>query len=145
MFSNFLKNNKNIYFVKIVRNIIFNDAIKLFIFFCYFNLSNIFEKKSFEKSLKYNFDNYLIKTLSKKSFSIKTIYNLSIVKLEILRKYINKSLTKDFIESFKFPTRFPILFVKKSNNILRFCVNYRDLSVIKIKKYYFFSHKQKSQ
>lgn len=73
---------------------------------------------------EHNFDNHAIKILSRKSFSMKLIYNLSIVELKILRKYINKNLIKNYIEFFKFSTQFFILFFQKSNNNLRFCVNY---------------------
>ena len=138
MFSNVSKNDENIFFVNMIKNVIFNDTIKSFIFFCYFKFSNVFEKKNSNKLFKHDFDNYVIKILSKKVFSMNFIYNFSKTELEMLRKYIKKNLKKKFIKFFKFSTKSFILFVKKSNDDLHLCVNYQNLNVITIKNRYFF-------
>ena len=98
MFSNVSKNDKNIFFINMIKNVIFSDIIKLFIFFCYFEFSNVFEKKNSNKFFEHDFDNYVIKIFSKKFFLMNFIYNFSKTEFEILRKYINENLKKKFIK-----------------------------------------------
>lgn len=53
--------------------------------------------------------------------------------LQLIKKYLKKYLTKDFIKlNFAFYSSF-ILFVRKLSDELRFCVNYKKLNTI-IKK-----------
>ena len=143
LFSNVSKNDENIFFVNMIKNVIFNDTIKLFIFFCYFKILNVFEKKNSNEFFEHDFDDYVIKLFSKKFFSMNFIYNFSKTELEMLRKYINENLKKKFIKFFKFSTKSLILFVKKLNDDLRLCVNYWKLNVITIKNRYFFLYKWK--
>jgi hypothetical protein len=61
------------------------------------------------------------------------LYDLSKKELLLIKKYLKKHLDKEFIESsITFYASF-ILFVKKFDDELRFCVDYRKLNVI-IKK-----------
>ena len=54
----------------------------------------------------------------------------------MLKKYLKNNLIKRFIRvSFSLIVSF-VLFVKKSKEDLRFCVNYRDLNVITVKNRY---------
>jgi hypothetical protein len=62
-----------------------------------------------------------------------SLYNLSEEELQLVKKYLKKHLNKRFIESSTASYVSLILFAKKSNEELRFCVNYRKLNVI-IKK-----------
>ncbi len=61
------------------------------------------------------------------------LYNFSKEELLLIKKYLKEHLNKDFIESSIASYASSILFVKKSNDELRFCVNYHKLNVI-IKK-----------
>jgi hypothetical protein len=62
-----------------------------------------------------------------------SLYNHSEEKLLLIKKYLKEHLNKNFIElNTAFYASF-ILFVKKSNDELRFCVDYRKLNAI-IKK-----------
>jgi hypothetical protein len=61
------------------------------------------------------------------------LYNLSKYKLLLIKKYLKENLDKEFIESSTASYVSFILFAKKSNDELRFCVNYRKLNTI-IKK-----------
>ena len=56
------------------------------------------------------------------------IYSLSIPELKALREWLDKSLSKGFIRAFLSPAGAPILFVKKSDNSLRLCVDYYGLN-----------------
>jgi hypothetical protein len=62
-----------------------------------------------------------------------SLYNLSEDELLLIKKYLKKHLNKRFIESSTISYVSFILFVKKSDEELRFCVNYRKLNAI-IKK-----------
>ena len=54
----------------------------------------------------------------------------------MLKAYINKHLVNDFIRSFKSSIDVSILFVRKKNDNLRLCVNYRDLNALIVKNRY---------
>jgi hypothetical protein len=62
-----------------------------------------------------------------------SLYNLSEDELQLIKKYLKEHLDKDFIESNTTFYVSLILFAKKSDEELRFCVNYRKLNAI-IKK-----------
>jgi hypothetical protein len=65
-----------------------------------------------------------------------SLYNLSEEELQLVKKYLKKHLDKDFIESSTASYASSILFAKKSNDELRFCVNYRKLNAITKKNRY---------
>ncbi len=56
------------------------------------------------------------------------LYNLSENELLLIKKYLKKHVDKDFIESSTTLYTSLILFVKKSDKELRFCVNYCKLN-----------------
>jgi hypothetical protein len=60
------------------------------------------------------------------------IYNLSKVELETLHDFIKENLAKGFIERSESPAGAPVLFVKKKDNTLRMCVDYRGLNKITV-------------
>jgi hypothetical protein len=65
-----------------------------------------------------------------------SLYNLSEDELLLIKKYLKEHLNKDFIESSIAFYASSILFAKKSNDELRFCVNYRKLNAITKKNKY---------
>ena len=73
--------------------------------------------------------------LKKKSLH-KSMYFLFENEFKILRVYIDKHLINDFIRFSQFFVETFILFVKKKNDILRLCVNYRNFNVFTIKNKY---------
>ncbi|KAI0999289.1 hypothetical protein K3495_g8906 [Podosphaera aphanis] len=52
---------------------------------------------------------------------------------EALRKYLDQELAKGFIRVSRSSAAALVLFVKKSNGDLRFCIDYRGLNAISIK------------
>jgi hypothetical protein len=52
--------------------------------------------------------------------------------LAALRDYLDENLAKNFIQHSKSPTGAPILFVKKKDDSLRMCVDYRGLNKVTI-------------
>ena len=69
----------------------------------------------------------------------KSLYNLNKIELVILWDYIDTNLLNNFIKSFKLSVRALILFIKKKDNTLRLCVNYRGLNLVIIKNHYLLS------
>lgn len=53
--------------------------------------------------------------------------------LKALREYLNQELDKGFIRVSRSPAAAPVLFVKKPNGDLRFCIDYRGLNNITTK------------
>ena len=85
---------------------------------------------------KHRFHDYAIETKNKIS-SFDFIYNLFITNFETLRKYLNDNFKKKFIVFFSSFANAFIMFVKKKDENLRLCVNYRNLSFITVKNRYF--------
>ena len=96
------------------------------------------EKKIYELFV-HEFNDHSINLKSNKKSLYDFIYFLSEDELTILRVYLNKHLKNDFIKSFIFAIEISILFVKKKNENLRLCVNYKDLNLLIIKNKYFLS------
>ena len=64
------------------------------------------------------------------------IYNMSHDELTVIRDYFENALTKKWIRFFNAFVEIFVLFVKKSNDNLRLCVNYREFNEIIIKNNY---------
>ncbi|KAI0993325.1 hypothetical protein K3495_g14859 [Podosphaera aphanis] len=60
-------------------------------------------------------------------------YSMNQNELKALRTYLEKELSKGFIRVSRSPAAAPVLFVKKSNGDLRFCIDYRGLNAITIR------------
>jgi len=64
------------------------------------------------------------------------LYNISRDKILKLRRYLNENLSKDFIQVSCSQMIISVLFIKKLEEELCFCVNYRDLNAITVKNWY---------
>ena len=80
----------------------------------------------------------LIEIKNDKKFSFEFIYNLLIMKLKVLKKYVKKNFKKKFTVSIIFSTDVLILFMFKLNDELKLCVNYWNLNAIIKKNCYLF-------
>ncbi len=69
-------------------------------------------------------------------FSVFALYNMSRDKILELRRYFNENLSKDFIQVSRSQTIISVLFIKKFEEELHFCVNYWDLNAITVKNWY---------
>jgi hypothetical protein len=105
------------------------------IFEKYKDFANVFDKMKTNELSKHDSQNHEINTKSKIS-SFESIYNLFVIELEVLKKYLDEFLIKEFIVSSFSSTKISILFVKKSKNDLKLCVNYKELNAIMIKNRY---------
>ncbi len=105
------------------------------IFEKYKDFANVFDKIKANELSKHDSQNHEINTKNKMS-SFESIYNLFVIELEIFKDYLDEFLIKEFIVSSFSSTKVSILFVKKSENDLKFCVNYKKLNAITIKNRY---------
>ncbi|KAI0992119.1 hypothetical protein K3495_g16067, partial [Podosphaera aphanis] len=60
-------------------------------------------------------------------------YSMNQKELKALREYLDQELSKGFIRISRSPAAAPVLFVKKPNGDLRFCIDYRGLNAISVK------------
>ena len=88
-----------------------NDNINQ-IFFEYSDVQNVFFEIKTNILFKHDSNDFVINTQNKE-FSFGKIYNLSLLKLKILKKYITEQLNIKFIVPFKSPAGAPNLFVLK--------------------------------
>jgi hypothetical protein len=105
------------------------------IFEKYKDFANVFDKVNADKLSEHDSQDHAIDTKNK-MFSFESVYNLSMTELELLKEYLDEFLTKEFIVLSSSFVDASILFVKKSKNDLRLCVNYKELNVITIKNRY---------
>jgi hypothetical protein len=101
----------------------------------YKDFANVFDKINADKLFEHDSQDHAINTKSK-MFSFESVYNLSMTELELLKEYVDEFLTKESIVLSSSFVDASILFVKKSKDDLKFCVNYRKLNVITIKNRY---------
>ncbi len=88
------------------------------------------------KLFEHDFQNHSIETLFDREFFFDSIYNLFVAKLKILKTYIDEYMKKEFIIEFVSFASVFIFFVKKFDDKLCLCVNYRELNEIFIKNQY---------
>ena len=118
---------KNIF--KIMKTIVEKLKRKISEFFKRFE--NVLNSKKTNKLFFHRFYDHKIEfTKNSNQLFRNRIYSLSLKKFEILQKYLHDNLQKKFINSSKTFYVSLILFVVKSNEQLRLCVDYRKLNVI---------------
>ncbi len=113
-----------------------NNKINNEILSQYVAFQHIFFEIKAQKFLKHNSHDYVIEILSNHDSFFDFIYNLSTTKLKILKNYIDEYMKKNFIIKFVSFAKVFILFVKKTNDKFRLCVNYKNLNEIIIKNRY---------
>jgi hypothetical protein len=102
----------------------------------YHEFLNVFSKKNFDIFLDHRFYDHVIKLKKNVQVSSQALYEMNRNEIEELRRYLKENLVKEFIRVSRFHAAFLVMFVKKLEERLRFCVDYRDLNVITIKNRY---------
>ena len=93
------------------------------------------ENKVYEL-LKHIVDDHAIELIDEKQSSHDFIYLMFKAKLKVLKAYLDEHFQNDFIRLFKSSIDVSILFIRKKNDSLRLCVNYKKLNVMIIKNKY---------
>ena len=106
----------------------------------YHNYVNVFDKSQMNILSLYRFYDHKLKFAEKTNKNVLSknrIYLISNHKFEQIRKHLNEHLKKKFIVFNHVSFASFILFIKKLNERLRFCVNYKKLNVIIKRNRYF--------
>ena len=107
-----------------VKALIFNKA-STEVLKKYSTYSNVFSaKKAGKLPENTGINKYAIKLKEGKQPLFGLIYSLGLIELETLKTYIKINLANGFICSFKSPARAPILFDRKPDKNLCFCMDY---------------------
>ena len=91
--------------------------------------------KAFEL-FDYDLNDYAINLIDETESSHNSIYSFFENELKILKAYIDKHLANGFIKYLQLSAETFILFVRKKNDFLKLCVNYRNLNNLTIKNRY---------
>ena len=107
-----------------VGTLLFNKAL-IEVLAEYSDYSNIFSIENVAEFLKNTrINKHAIKLEEDKQLFFGLIYSLGPIKLEILKTYIKTNLANGFIWPFKSPIKALILFDKKPDKNLCFCIDY---------------------
>ncbi len=104
--------------------------------FRYFKFLDVFFKKNADILPSHWAHDHVIHLKEDAQFSVFALYNISRDKILELRRYLNENLSKDFIQVNHSQMIISVLFVKKFEEELCFCVNYRGLNAITVKNQY---------
>ena len=97
---------------------------------------NVFSQLLANNLSKHRFYDHVISLLKEKILNFEILYEMFRDELLCCRKYFNDMIKESFIHFNHFLIISHMLFVKKSKNKLRFCVDYRNLNVMTIKNQY---------
>jgi len=101
--------------------------------FKYFKFLNIFFKKNINILSLHQAHNHVIHLKEDAQFSVFALYDMSRDEILELHRYLNENLSKDFIQVSCSQTIIFVLFIKKLEEELCFCMNYQDLNAITVK------------
>ena len=104
----------------------------------YHEFLNVFSRKASDELPKHKSFDYCIelKEDPEKELRNPPLYSISTEELRIVKKYLEDNLNKGFIEVSSSPIASPVLFVRKPEEGLRFCVDYRKLNTMTRKNRY---------
>jgi hypothetical protein len=100
------------------------------------NYANVFSPKEAEKLPPYRNYDYNIRLQKNKTPPFGPLYPMFRNELIALKEWLEKNLRKKFIRLSLLFAASPVLFVKKADKGLRFCIDYRKLNNISVKDRY---------
>ncbi len=105
----------------------------------YHDYLNMFDRAMTDQLFSHCFYDHKIELIDEKISSWSRLYHMSDYKLQKIKNYLIKHLNKDFISFSSASYASLILFIKKKNDSLRFCINYRKLNALIKRNRYFLS------
>jgi len=96
----------------------------------YHDYLDVFDQAMTDQLFSNHLYNHKIKLIDKKTSSWSRLYHMSDYKLQKMKNYLIEHLNKNFISSSSTSYALLILFIKKKDDSLRFCVNYRKLNAL---------------
>ena len=97
---------------------------------------NVFFRKEADTLPKHGPYDHAIHLKEGTQASVFTLYSMSCDKALKLCQYLDENLSKEFIRASRSDAAASVLFMKKSEEGLHFCVNYWGLNVITVKNWY---------
>ncbi len=113
----------------------FVDSVTL-LSFEYYDFLDVFSRELTNTLSERRLYDHKIQLQKSKTSIFESLYDMSQDELQVLKKYLKNNLIKDFIQVSSSLAISLILFVKKSSEELKFCVNYRDLNIMTVKNQY---------
>ncbi len=110
-----------------------NIVIKNVLSIEYHEFLNVFDKKAFNILVSHRFYDHKIVLKKNVILEYTSLYKMFEKELKIVKKYLENNLKKEFIIANRSSFVSSIMFMKKTNESLRFCVDYRKLNQL-IKK-----------
>jgi len=105
----------------------------------YHDYLDVFDRAMTDQLPSHRLYDHKIELIDEKTSSRSRLYHMSDYKLQKMKNYLIKHLNKDFISSSSASYASLILFVKKKDDSLRFCVDYRKLNALIKRDRYFLS------
>lgn len=105
----------------------------------YQDYADVFSKVSSDVLPPYRYIDFKIKLnegVTEEDLGFSPLYHQSVAELEEIKKYLTENLDKGFIAPSQAPYASPVLFVKKANGSLHFCIDFRKLNVLTRKDRY---------
>jgi acetyltransferase-like isoleucine patch superfamily enzyme len=135
------KKNVNLFFV-ILKNVKkhlekhnkSNIVIKNVFSVKYHEFLNVFDKKTFNIFVSHRFYDHKIVLKRNVIFEYTFLYKMFEKELKIVKKYFENNLEKKFIIANRSSFASSIMFMKKTNESLKFCVDYKKLNQLIKKK-----------
>jgi hypothetical protein len=94
----------------------------------YHEFLDVFDKKAFNIFVSHRFYDHKIVLKKDAIFKYTSLYKMFEEELKIVKKYLENNLEKRFIITNRSSFVSSIMFMKKTNESLRFCVNYKKLN-----------------
>jgi len=105
----------------------------------YHDYLDVFDRAMTDQLSSHRLYDHKIELIDEKTSSQSRLYHMSDYKLQKMKNYLIEHLNKDFISSSSASYTSFILFVKKKDDSLRFCVDYRKLNALIKRNRYFLS------
>ena len=106
---------------------------------CWKHQLDVFDYKAVNELSLHCLYNHKISLQTEKTLSFDTLYSMFCDELLMCKKYLKNNLKKDFIRLSKSQAAVSVLFIKKLENELQFCINYWALNIITVKNHYLIS------
>jgi hypothetical protein len=88
----------------------------------------VFFKNKSDKLPLHRLYNYKIELKNDNTLRYSLLYKITTAKLKTVKKYLINNLDKGFIKASQALYTAPVLFVKKPDRSLRFCINFQKLN-----------------
>jgi len=96
----------------------------------------VFSKQASDTLPPHRYYDYKVELENPHDLGYSLLYKITSEELLAVKEYISENLYKGFIEHSQAPFAAPVLFVRKSDGRLRFCIDYRKLNALTRKDRY---------